>query len=115
MNFEIKDIGEASYVIGIQIFHDRSQWLLKLSKKGYIEEVLERFNMNNYCSNLKVENFSPMQCPTNYLEWKKWTQFLTLLLLEVWCMFKLAQDQILAQWGCLENVKVILELIIEKF
>ena len=47
MNFEMKDMGEASYVIGIEIFRDRSQGLLGLSQKGYIERVLERFNMNN--------------------------------------------------------------------
>ena len=37
MNFEMKDIGDASYVIGIEIFYDRSQGLLGLSQKGYIE------------------------------------------------------------------------------
>jgi len=30
-NFEMKDMGEASYVIGIEIFRDRSQGLLGLS------------------------------------------------------------------------------------
>jgi len=35
-NFEMKDMGEASYVIGIEIFHDRSQGLLGLSQKAYI-------------------------------------------------------------------------------
>lgn len=30
-NFEMEDIGEASYVIGIEILHDRSQGLLGLS------------------------------------------------------------------------------------
>jgi len=47
MNFEMKDMGEASYVIGVEIFRDRSQGLLGLSQKGYVERVLERFNMNN--------------------------------------------------------------------
>ena len=49
MNFEMKDIGETSNMIGIEIFRDRSQGLFGLSQKGYIERVLERFNMNN-CS-----------------------------------------------------------------
>ena len=48
-NFLIRDIGKASYVIGISIFRKRSQGLLGLSQKTYIEEILRRFNMNN-CS-----------------------------------------------------------------
>ena len=39
-NFEMKDMGEASYVIGIEIFHDRSQGLLGLSQKACINKVL---------------------------------------------------------------------------
>jgi len=42
-NFEMKDMGEASYVIGIQIFCNRSQGLLGLPRKAYINKVLERF------------------------------------------------------------------------
>jgi len=48
-NFEMKDLGEASYVIGIEIHRDRKQRILKLSQKAYIEKVLERFRMKN-CS-----------------------------------------------------------------
>ena len=46
-NFEIKDMGEASYVIGIEIFRDRSQGILGLSQKAYINKVLERFKMES--------------------------------------------------------------------
>jgi len=35
--FEMKDMGEASYVIGIEIFRERSQGVLGLSQKGYIK------------------------------------------------------------------------------
>ena len=52
-NFEMKDMGEASYVIGIEIFRDRSQGILGLSQKAYINKVLERFKMES-CS------FSPV-------------------------------------------------------
>ena len=48
-NFEMKDMGDASYVIGIEIFRDRSRGLLGLSQKGYINKVLERFKMEK-CS-----------------------------------------------------------------
>jgi hypothetical protein len=33
-SFEMKDLGEASYVIGIEIFHDRKEGTLGLSQKG---------------------------------------------------------------------------------
>uniref|UniRef100_A0A2N9GG85 Reverse transcriptase Ty1/copia-type domain-containing protein n=1 Tax=Fagus sylvatica TaxID=28930 RepID=A0A2N9GG85_FAGSY len=48
-NFEMKDMDEATYVIGIEIFRDRSRGILGLSQKAYIERVLERFKMEN-CS-----------------------------------------------------------------
>ena len=42
-NFEMKDMGEASYVIGIEIFQNRSQELLGLSHKAYIKKELKIF------------------------------------------------------------------------
>ena len=42
-NFEMKDMDEATYVIGIETFRDRSHGILELSQKAYIERVLERF------------------------------------------------------------------------
>jgi len=41
-NFEMKDMGKAYYVIGIEMFRDISQGLLGLSQKAYINKVLER-------------------------------------------------------------------------
>ena len=74
-NFEMKDMGEASYVIGIEIFRDRSLGILGLSQKAYINEVLERFKMKS-CSLSPVpiqkgDNFSLSQCPKNNLENKE--------------------------------------------
>ncbi len=51
-NFDMKDLSEASYVIGIEIHRDRSRRLLVLSQKNYIEKVLKRFNMQNCSSNV---------------------------------------------------------------
>ena len=48
-NFDMKDMGEASYVIGIEIHKDRTLRTLSLSQKSYIEKVLERFKMKD-CS-----------------------------------------------------------------
>ena len=43
----MKDLGEASYVLGIQIIRDRSKKLLALSQASYIDKVLARFSMQN--------------------------------------------------------------------
>ena len=71
-NFKMVDMNEASYVIGIEIFRDRSQGLLGLSQKGYIDRILERFNMQLCSTNdvpiTKGEKFSQNQCPRNDLE-----------------------------------------------
>ncbi|XP_070005939.1 secreted RxLR effector protein 161-like [Nicotiana tabacum] len=68
----MKDMGEASYVIGIEIRRDRSQKLLGLYLKAYIKRILERFGMKN-CSPIvapiiKGDKFSLNQCPQNALE-----------------------------------------------
>ncbi|CAL1361871.1 unnamed protein product [Linum trigynum] len=74
-NFEMKDLGEASYVIGIEIFRDRSQGLLGLSQKSYINRILERYNMAECSANVvpiqKGDKFSLKQCPKNELERKQ--------------------------------------------
>jgi hypothetical protein len=48
-NFEIKDIEDASFVLDIKIYCDRSKRILDFSQKTYINKVLERFNMKS-CS-----------------------------------------------------------------
>jgi hypothetical protein len=42
----MKDMGEASYVIEIEIHKDRHKEVLGLSQKSYIENVLERYSMH---------------------------------------------------------------------
>ena len=46
-NFEMKDMGEADYVLGVKILKDRSKKLLGLSQQTYIMKVLEHFQMHN--------------------------------------------------------------------
>ena len=74
-NFEMKDMGEASYVIGIEIFRDRKQGLLGLSQQGYINKILERFRMDKCSYGIvpiqKGDRFSAMQCPKNDMERKE--------------------------------------------
>jgi hypothetical protein len=68
----MKDLGEASYVIGIEIHRDKQQKVLRLSQKAYVEKVLERFRMSDCKSSVvpiaKGERFIKDQCPKNELE-----------------------------------------------
>ena len=45
--FQMKDLGEASYILGIQIIRDRKNKLLALSQASYIDKVLARFSMQD--------------------------------------------------------------------
>jgi hypothetical protein len=71
-NFNMKDMGEASYVIGIKIHRDRFQGILGLSQETYINKVLERFQMNDCSPSIapivKGDRFNLNQCPKNELE-----------------------------------------------
>ena len=68
-HFDMKDLGEASYVLGIKILRDRANGVLKLSQRAYIERILKRFNMQNCKSTrapiVKGDKFSKAQCPQN--------------------------------------------------
>ena len=44
---EMKDLGEASFVLGIQIYRDHPQGILRLSQKTYIEKILERYGIQD--------------------------------------------------------------------
>ena len=54
--FSMKDLGEASYILGIKIYRDRSKRLIGLSQSAYIDKVLKRFNMQN-----SKKGYLPMQ------------------------------------------------------
>ena len=43
--FSIKDLGEASYILDIKIYRDKSKRMLSLSQSRYIDLILKRFNM----------------------------------------------------------------------
>ena len=46
--FSMKDLGEASYILGIKIYRDRSKRMLGLSLSTYIETMLKRFSIENF-------------------------------------------------------------------
>ena len=45
--FDMKDLGEANYILGIKLIRDRKNKLLALSQVSYIDKILVRFNMEN--------------------------------------------------------------------
>ncbi|RVW44911.1 Retrovirus-related Pol polyprotein from transposon TNT 1-94 [Vitis vinifera] len=45
--FQMKDLGEANYILGIQMTRDRKNRLLALSQAAYIDKVLVKFAMEN--------------------------------------------------------------------
>jgi hypothetical protein len=42
----MKDLDEASFVLGIEIHRDRRNGVLGLSQKAYLEKVLKKFSMH---------------------------------------------------------------------
>jgi hypothetical protein len=71
-HFNMKDLGEASYVLGINIHRDRRNEVLGLSQKLYIEKVFKKFNMHK-CNHtpapiVKGVKFRKFQCPRNQYE-----------------------------------------------
>ena len=68
-HFDIKDLGEASYVLEIQILHDRPSGIMRLSQHMYIDHILKMFNMQSCSSSktpiVKGDRFSKGQCPHN--------------------------------------------------
>ncbi|GJX14624.1 putative RNA-directed DNA polymerase [Tanacetum coccineum] len=43
--FAMKDLGDATYILGIKIYKDRSKCLIGLSHNTYLDKILKRFKM----------------------------------------------------------------------
>jgi hypothetical protein len=71
-HFDMKDLGEASYVLRIEIYRDRRKGVLGLSQKSYIEKVLKKFNMHKCnptpATIVKSVKFGKFQYPRNQYE-----------------------------------------------
>jgi hypothetical protein len=68
----MKDLGEAKFVLGIEIHRDRTKGVLGLSQKAYIEKFLEKYGMHR-CSPspapiVKGDRYGTFQCPKNQYE-----------------------------------------------
>ncbi|KAJ9558377.1 hypothetical protein OSB04_012991 [Centaurea solstitialis] len=54
--FQMKDLGEAAYILGIKIYRNRSKQLIGLSQSTYIDKILKKFRMDE-----SKKGFIPMQ------------------------------------------------------
>ncbi|GJY58277.1 retrotransposon protein, putative, ty1-copia subclass [Tanacetum coccineum] len=59
--FSMKDLGEASYILGIKIIRDRSKRLIALSQSAYLEKILKKFRMKN-----SKKGYTPMMEKPDY-------------------------------------------------
>jgi hypothetical protein len=71
-NFDMKDLGEASFVLEIKIHRDRRKGVLGLSQKAYLENVLKKFSMHA-CNHMhapivKDDKYGCFQSPRNQYE-----------------------------------------------
>jgi hypothetical protein len=67
--FEMKDLGRAKKILGMEIKRDRKSSLLFLSQEKYIDKVLHRFNKHDakFVTTPTASHFklSALQCPTS--------------------------------------------------
>ncbi|GKE69941.1 retrotransposon protein, putative, ty1-copia subclass, partial [Tanacetum coccineum] len=45
--FAMKDLGEATFILGIKIYKDWSKRLIGLSQSAYMDKILKRYEMDN--------------------------------------------------------------------
>ena len=68
-NFDMKDLGDASYVLGIEIHRDTKNGVLGLLQKAYLEKVLKKYNMHASKATrapiVMGDSFRKFQCPKN--------------------------------------------------
>jgi hypothetical protein len=71
-NFNMKDLGDASYVLGIEIHRNRTRSVIGLSQRAYIKKILKRYNMHNCsaqpASVVQDDKLGTFQGPKNQLE-----------------------------------------------
>ena len=64
----MKDLGEATYILGIKIYRDRSRRLIGLSQSTYLDKVLQKFKMDQskkvFLPVLQGMKLSKTQSPT---------------------------------------------------
>ena len=68
----MKDLGEASFILGIEIHRHRRKGVLGLLQKAYLEKVLKKYGMHvskpTPAPIVKGDIFGKFQCPKNQYE-----------------------------------------------
>jgi hypothetical protein len=68
----MKDLDEASFVLGINIHRDRTKGALGLPQKLYIENILKKFSMHKCSASpapiVMGDIYGDFQCPRNQYE-----------------------------------------------
>ncbi|KAK8540338.1 hypothetical protein V6N12_046625 [Hibiscus sabdariffa] len=76
--FSMKDLGEATYILGVKIYRDRSRRLLGLSQSTYIDKVLKRFRMEEskrgFLPMRRCISLSKEMCPSTPQERERMSQ-----------------------------------------
>ncbi|KAL0463368.1 UNVERIFIED_CONTAM: hypothetical protein Slati_0224400 [Sesamum latifolium] len=71
----MKDLGEASYILGIKIFRDGSKRMLGMTQNSYVEKVLKKFEMEyskrEFLPMRHGVKFSKKQSPKTDKEFKR--------------------------------------------
>ena len=70
--FDMKDLGEASFVLGIEIHRDKRKGVLGLLQKAYLEKILKKYGMHvskpTPAPIVKGDCFGKFQYPKNQYE-----------------------------------------------
>jgi hypothetical protein len=71
-NFDMNSLGEASFILGIEIHQDRKNGVLRLSQNAYLEKFIKKFSMHacNHASApiVKGDKYVSFQSPKNQYE-----------------------------------------------
>ena len=96
--FDIKDLAEANFVLGIQLFRDRKNRMIALSQSSYIDKVLKKFAMQDSKKGGQPSRTGITllldDCPKTSRRKCIWRKYLMLRLWEVSCMRCFARDRI---------------------
>ncbi|KAM2680165.1 hypothetical protein EV2_011992 [Malus domestica] len=68
--FEMKDLGEAKKIIGMEITRDREKGLVSLNKRQYLEKLIRKFGVHDSTKPISTPlaphfKLSSLQCPKN--------------------------------------------------
>ena len=69
--FQMKDLGEAQYVLGIKIIRDRKNKIIALSQENYINSILTKYNMQDSKKGLHLLDMESIFLRTSFLRQPK--------------------------------------------